>query len=153
MDDDVERAFASFHADATVEPGPEHGFNRLDQFSLTPSGLELTLSQLPNYRSALDGTFGALADPTRRAIVARLVQGPATVSELAEPFDMAMPSLMQHLKKLESAGLVSSRKKGRVRTCWAELAPLQDATKWLTSQQALWERRLDQLEAFLDENP
>jgi len=108
---------------------------------------------MPNYASALDGTFGALADPTRRAIVARLVRGPATVSELAEPFDMAMPSLLQHLGKLESVGLVSSKKKGRVRTCWAELAPLKDATEWMTSQQALWERRLDQLEALLDENP
>jgi DNA-binding transcriptional ArsR family regulator len=108
---------------------------------------------MPNCLATLDSTFGALSDPTRRAIIARLAQGPATVSELSEPFDMAMPSLLLHIKKLERAGLVTSKKTGRVRTCSAALGPLNEATQWMRSQQALWQRRLDRLEAFLDENP
>lgn len=103
--------------------------------------------------TSLDATFGALADPTRRAIVARLARGPATVSELADPFEMTMPSLLLHIQKLELAGLVGSRKVGRVRTCWAELACLGESAKWMKSQQLRWERRLDRLEALLDENP
>ncbi len=106
---------------------------------------------MPNYAAALNTTFGALSDPTRRAIVARLAEGPATVSELARPFEMSMPSLMLHLKKLEEAGLMRSRKKGRTRTCFAELEPLKEAAVWLQSQQVLWERRLDRLETLLDE--
>lgn len=105
---------------------------------------------MPNHLSA---TFGALADPTRRAVIAQLARGPATVSELAEPFDMAMPSFLLHLRKLEGAGLLRSEKVGRVRTCYAELGPLQGATAWLESQHDLWNRRLDRLEAFLDDNP
>lgn len=108
---------------------------------------------MPKCLAPLDATFGALADPTRRAIVAQLAHGPATVSELAEPFDMAMPSLLLHIRKLEQAGLVTSKKQGRVRTCRAELGPLNEAAQWMRSQQALWQRRLDRLEAFLDENP
>lgn len=100
----------------------------------------------------LDATFRALGDPTRRAVLSRLSRGPATVSELGEPFEMAMPSLMLHLKKLEETGLISSKKRGRVRTCFAELGPLEDAVAWLTSHQKLWQRRLDRLEAFLDDD-
>ena len=103
--------------------------------------------------AALDATFGALAHPTRRALIERLARGPATVSELAEPFDLAMPSLMLHIGKLEEAGLIRSHKKGRVRTCFAELEPLQETVRWAKSQRDLWNRRLDRLEAFLDENP
>ncbi len=108
---------------------------------------------MPNFLATLDSTFGALADPTRRAIVARLAEGPATVSDLAEPFDMAMPSLLLHIKKLEKAGLVTSKKTGRVRTCSAALGPLNEATQWMKSQHTLWQQRLERLEAFLDENP
>ncbi len=97
-------------------------------------------------------TFRALADPSRRALVTRLSRGSATVSELAEPFDMAMPSLLSHLRKLEQAGLIRSKKVGRVRTCFAELGPLNEAVRWMTSQRELWERRLDRLETFLDED-
>ncbi|MCR9166008.1 MAG: ArsR/SmtB family transcription factor [Nannocystaceae bacterium] len=100
----------------------------------------------------LDATFRALGDPTRRALLSRLARGPATVSELAEPFEMAMPSLMLHLRKLEEAGLIGSKKRGRVRTCFAELSHLDDAVTWLTSHQQLWQRRLDRLEAFLDDD-
>ena len=108
---------------------------------------------MPKCETALDATFGALAHPIRRALVERLAGGPATVSELAEPFDLAMPSLMLHLGKLEEAGLIRSQKKGRVRTCFAELEPLREAVRWAESQRELWNRRLDRLEAFLDENP
>lgn len=99
--------------------------------------------------AALDPVFRALADPTRRRVVERLCRGPATVSELAAPFDMALPSFVRHLRVLEDSGLVRSRKRGRVRTC--ELAPeaLGRAEHWMTEQRALWERRLDQLDDYL----
>ena len=97
----------------------------------------------------VDAVFRALADPTRRRVVERLSEGQASVSELAAPFDMALPSFLQHLGVLESSGLVSSHKTGRVRTY--SLAPqrLQEAETWLTRQRSLWERRLDQLDAYL----
>jgi DNA-binding transcriptional ArsR family regulator len=103
---------------------------------------------MPN-QYALDDVFRALADPTRRAVVARLGRGPAPVSELAGPFEMALPSFMQHLRVLEECGLVRSRKTGRVRTC--ELAPraLRKAERWMAEQRALWERRLDQLDDYV----
>jgi DNA-binding transcriptional ArsR family regulator len=95
--------------------------------------------------------FRALADPTRREVVARLSVRPASVSELAAPFDMALPSFVQHLRVLEESGLVRSKKQGRVRTY--RLAPerLRLAENWLSKQRALWERRLDQLDAYLQE--
>lgn len=94
--------------------------------------------------------FHSLADPSRRAIVARLVDGPATVSELAQPLEMALPSVLQHLKVLEESGLIRSKKVGRVRTCHIEPERLSEAEKWLTEQRALWERRLDRLDAYLE---
>ncbi|WP_300545233.1 metalloregulator ArsR/SmtB family transcription factor [Maricaulis sp.] len=106
---------------------------------------------MPNYQMHLDSTFHALADPTRRAVIARLIQGPASVSELAAPFDMALPSLMQHLKVLERGGLIRSQKEGRVRTCRVEPARLTEAQDWLAEQRALWERRLDRLDDYLKE--
>ncbi|OLF77828.1 ArsR family transcriptional regulator [Maricaulis sp. W15] len=104
---------------------------------------------MPNFQDPLDQTFHALADPTRRAIIARLVQGAASVSELAEPFDMALPSLMQHIKVLEQGGLLKSHKTGRVRTCRLDAARLGQAQDWLAEQRALWEGRLDRLDAYL----
>jgi DNA-binding transcriptional ArsR family regulator len=97
----------------------------------------------------LDRMFHALSDPSRRAMVERLVRGPASVSELARPFTMALPSLVQHLGVLESAGIVTSTKVGRVRTC--QLAPeaLTPAAKWISKQRLPAERRLDRLGAFL----
>ena len=93
--------------------------------------------------------FLALADPTRRAVVERLVAGSASVSELARPFDMALPSFTQHLAVLERAGLVASTKNGRVRTYRLAPAALELADGWLADQRRLWERRLDQLDALL----
>lgn len=98
----------------------------------------------------LDAVFGALANPTRRAVFARLARGPATVSELAAPFDMALPSFLQHLRVLEASGLVRTTKRGRVRTVEARPARLAGAAKWLEHQRSLWERRLDQLDAYLE---
>lgn len=98
---------------------------------------------------ALHGLFQALADPTRLAVLERLSEGPATVSELAEPFAMALPSFTQHLAVLEDAGLVRSRKQGRVRTCELSPKPLAQAESWLLRRRALWERRLDRLDAYL----
>ena len=106
--------------------------------------------RVPN-QAQLDHVFRALADPTRRAVLERLGRGPAPVSELAEPFDMALPSFMQHLGVLEECGLVRSRKSGRVRTCQLVPQPLKRAERWMTGQRAVWERRLDQLDDYLTE--
>lgn len=97
----------------------------------------------------LDDTFRALADPTRRAVVQALGRGPASVSELARPFEMALPSFLQHLKVLEESGLVTTAKTGRVRTCSLRREPLAAAETWLEAQRSLWTQRLDQLDAFV----
>ncbi len=97
----------------------------------------------------LDDTFRALADPTRRAVVQALGRGPASVSELARPFQMALPSFLQHLKVLEESGLVTTTKAGRVRTCSLRREPLAAAETWLEAQRSLWTQRLDQLDAFV----
>lgn len=99
--------------------------------------------------ASVDDVFRALADSTRRQVVERLSRSPASVSELAAPFDMALPSFVEHLRVLEGCGLVRSRKNGRVRTY--QLAPkrLRLAENWLSQQRVLWERRLDQLDDYL----
>ena len=101
---------------------------------------------MPKY---LDGVFGALANPTRRRVVSALSGGARTVSELAAPFDMALPSFMQHLGVLERSGVIRSKKVGRVRT--VELRPqrLRDAEHWMNAQRAGWEARLDQLDDYV----
>jgi DNA-binding transcriptional ArsR family regulator len=101
--------------------------------------------------TTLDMAFQALADPSRRAMVDRLVQGPATVSELAKPLAMSLPGVMQHLAVLEASGLVISEKIGRTRTCRIEPKVLTQAENWIAERRALWERRLDRLGQFLDE--
>jgi DNA-binding transcriptional ArsR family regulator len=93
----------------------------------------------------LDTFFGAMSDPTRRAVIERLVTGPAAVSELHAPHDIALPTFMRHLKVLEDSGLVRSEKKGRVRTVHIEAAPLAVAEDWLQKQRAMWEGRLNRL--------
>jgi DNA-binding transcriptional ArsR family regulator len=93
--------------------------------------------------------FHALSDPSRRAMVERLVRGPASVSELARPFDMALPTVVQHLNVLESAGIVSSSKLGRVRTYQLEPGALSSATEWIRRQRLPVERRLDRLDSYL----
>ncbi|WP_344862891.1 metalloregulator ArsR/SmtB family transcription factor [Planomonospora alba] len=104
---------------------------------------------MPKEQERLDQVFQALADPTRRKVIERLVSGPAATSELAEPFDMALPSFTQHLAVLERAGLVTSAKQGRVRTYRLSRAGLEAADGWLAEQRRLWERRLDQFDHFV----
>jgi len=99
----------------------------------------------------LDKTFAALADPARRAMVERLVAGPASVSELARPLPMSLPAVMLHLKVLEDSGLVTSQKVGRVRTCRIDPKMLSQAETWVAERRAMWERNLGQLGAFLDQ--
>jgi len=98
----------------------------------------------------LTHVFRALTDPTRRAVLERLTRGPAAVSELAQPFKMALPSFVQHLGVLEDCGLVLSNKKGRVRTYALAPQPLKAAENWLSAQRLEWERRLDALDDFLE---
>ena len=100
----------------------------------------------------LDKTFAALADPARRAMVERLASGPASVSELAAPLPMSLAGAMLHLKVLEESGLVISEKKGRVRTCRIDPMALSQAERWVAERRAMWERKLDRLEKFLEED-
>jgi DNA-binding transcriptional ArsR family regulator len=102
-----------------------------------------------NYQ--LDKTFAALADPARRSMVERLVQGPASVSELGRPLPMSLPAVLLHLKVLEQSGLVKSEKVGRVRTCRIEPQMLSQAEQWVAERRAMWERNLDRLGLYLDE--
>lgn len=105
-----------------------------------------------NKSAALDRVFQALADPTRRAMVERLSRSPASVSELAKPLAMSLPSVMQHLQLLEASGLVRSEKVGRVRTCRIEAAALRKAEQWIIERRKSWERRLDRLGEYLAEH-
>ena len=100
----------------------------------------------------LDPVFQALADPTRRMIVDRLTRGPASVSTLAAPLAMSLPAVLQHLRVLETSGLVHSEKVGRVRTCRIEPLALQTAERWITERRMTWERRFDRLGDYLAEN-
>jgi DNA-binding transcriptional ArsR family regulator len=102
---------------------------------------------MPNKQ--LTRVFHALTDPTRRAVLERLTRGPGAVKELAQPFNMALPSFVQHLGVLEDCGLVRSTKQGRVRTYTLAPRPLKAAEDWLSAQRILWERRLDSLDDFL----
>jgi DNA-binding transcriptional ArsR family regulator len=98
----------------------------------------------------LDRTFSALADPTRRTILVRLSRGPASISELAKPFDISLPGVMKHVRILEEANLVTSEKSGRIRECRLGPEHMDDATRWIEVQRRRWERRLDRLEAAIE---
>ena len=104
---------------------------------------------MANQSPHLDQVFAALADPTRRAIVMRLCAGEASVGELADPSDMALPILMKHINVLETSGLVQSEKSGRVRTCRLSPNALLGAEDWFQQQRAIWEARLDRFEAYV----
>jgi DNA-binding transcriptional ArsR family regulator len=99
----------------------------------------------------LSGTFAALADPTRRAILARLALGETSVTELAEPFDMSLPGISKHLKVLERAGLIARGREAQWRPCRLEAGPLKDAADWLEHYRHFWEQSFDRLEDYLDE--
>lgn len=110
----------------------------------------MILSQMANQSTQLTDVFYALADPTRRAIVGVLGRGPATVSALAAPFEMALPSFMKHLSVLERSGVIRSSKLGRVRTCELRPKALSQAERWITEQRAVWEARTDRMAAFAE---
>jgi DNA-binding transcriptional ArsR family regulator len=97
----------------------------------------------------LDATFAALADPTRRAIVARLAAGDATVNELAQPFDLSLPGISKHLKVLERSGLISRRRQAQFRPCHLERQALDAAVDWIEANRRLWSERFDQLDDHL----
>ena len=99
----------------------------------------------------LTATLSALADPTRRAILARLASGEASVTELAEPFDMSLPAVSKHLKVLERAGLIGRNREAQWRRCRLEASPLRDVSQWIDQYREFWEERLDRLEAYLAE--
>lgn len=99
----------------------------------------------------LSATFGALADPTRRAILARLSEGEASVQELAKPFSMTMPAISKHLKVLETAGLIVRGRQAQFRPCRLDVKPLKDAVDWLEEHRKEWEQRFDRLEAYLEQ--
>jgi DNA-binding transcriptional ArsR family regulator len=98
----------------------------------------------------LDLTFGALADTTRRAILDRLVQGEATVGELAQPFDISRPAISKHLRVLEKAGLVNRARDGRVSRCGLDASPMRDAADWADRYRRFWDTQLDQLVQYLE---
>ena len=102
-----------------------------------------------NYHDSLDLAFQALADGTRRAMLARLAKGPVSVSALAQPLDISLPAVMQHLSVLEHAGLVRSEKAGRVRTCRIEPVGMTLAEQWLNERRHDWEQRFDRLDDYL----
>ena len=106
--------------------------------------------RMANNKHTLDNVFSALSDPTRRAVVMRLCEGEASVGELAKPFDMALPSLMKHIRILENSGLLVSQKTGRVRTCSLQTEALETIEVWLTAQREIWEQRLDRLEIYVE---
>jgi DNA-binding transcriptional ArsR family regulator len=106
-----------------------------------------------NQTPSLDRVFQALADPTRRVMVERLSRGPASVSQLAEPFAMSLAAVVQHVHVLEASGLVRSEKIGRVRTCHIEPAALAPAEEWIAERKTTWQRRLDRLGDYLADYP
>ncbi|MBZ5644018.1 MAG: metalloregulator ArsR/SmtB family transcription factor [Acidobacteriia bacterium] len=105
-----------------------------------------------NYNRRLDATFGALADPTRRAILMALMRGQSSVSELARPHRMSLPAVMKHLGVLQRAGLVSQKKIGRSRRCRLVARPLKNAEAWIAQYRAFWEKQLDSLDRYLMES-
>jgi len=122
-------------------PAPERYLS--DYLTIFP--IATILKHMPNHPGELDRVFRALSDPSRRSMVERLARGPASVSQLAEPFDMSLAAVVQHLGVLEEAGIVVSEKVGRVRTCRLETGGLRQAEDWLGGQRTAWERRLDRL--------
>jgi DNA-binding transcriptional ArsR family regulator len=116
---------------------------------LTIAPVKQILKYVPNQLGSLDQVFQALADPTRRSMVERLVRGPASVTELARPQAMSLPAAMQHLQVLQDCGLVRSAKVGRVRTCHLEPDVLRAAESWIAAQRTAGESRLDRLGEYL----
>lgn len=108
---------------------------------------------MAKHSDSLSKTFHALSDATRRAVLARLVEGPAAVKELAEPFEIGLPAFLKHVKTLEEGGLLTTRKSGRVRVCALSAAGLSAAETWLGAQRRLWEAQADRLATFVETDP
>ncbi len=106
---------------------------------------------MANHGTTLDAAYHALSDATRRAVIERLVAGPATISELAEPHAITLPTFMKHFRVLEDSGLVRSEKRGRVRTCYLEPLALRSAEAWFSQQRRRMERKLDRLASLAEE--
>lgn len=135
---------------AAKSPKSEVSFNYLATWItlyLTRADTSPIVSQMDNQ---LDTFFAAMADPTRRAVIERLAQGPASVTDLHDPGAMALPSFLKHVNRLESAGLIRSEKTGRTRILNIEAAPLAQAEDWLARQRRLWEGKLDRLQALAE---
>jgi DNA-binding transcriptional ArsR family regulator len=109
-------------------------------------------SEMRTAATGLDMTFSALADPTRRAMLARLSRGPASVSELGAPHEMSLPAVSKHVRVLEHAGLIARRKIGRTQVCQLLPSPMKTAAEWIETYRSFWETQLDSLENFLVEN-
>jgi DNA-binding transcriptional ArsR family regulator len=109
------------------------------------------LKPMLEHHSPVDRVFHALGDPARRAIVERLSRGPASVSELAEPFEITLAAVVQHIQVLEQSGVITTKKEGRVRTCRLDSQGLATAEAWIAQRRAAWEKKLDRLGALLDE--
>jgi DNA-binding transcriptional ArsR family regulator len=105
-----------------------------------------------NNTAALDATFGALADPTRRAILATLMLGQSSISEIARPHRMSLPAVMKHLRVLEHAGLVTQKKSGRIRHCQLSAEPLKNAEQWIAQYRMFWENQFAALDRYLAED-
>jgi DNA-binding transcriptional ArsR family regulator len=112
-----------------------------------------TPQTIPSGSSDVGAVFAALADPTRRAILDRLAGGPATVGELAAPFEMSLPAVSRHLKVLESAGLLERRVVGRTHHCRAVPAPMRAAADWIEQRSAFWDRALESLRDYVEHSP
>jgi len=121
------------------------------EFRLTSEGRGVIVNLMVKYPTTLDSTFGALADPTRRAILASLMLGQASITELAKPHRMSLPAVMKHVRVLEEAGLVSQNKIGRTRRCQLAAQPLQEAEQWLSRYQVFWEGTFDSLGRYLSQ--
>jgi DNA-binding transcriptional ArsR family regulator len=111
----------------------------------------MILKQMLNQSAQLDLMFQALADPSRRAMLDRMCKGPASVSDLAVPFEMSLPAVLQHLQVLEQSGLVKTEKVGRVRTCSVETKALRSVEQWVSARRTMWEARFDRLGVYLAE--
>jgi DNA-binding transcriptional ArsR family regulator len=126
-------------------------FPRFTEFSLDIARGPPILNRVVKYKRSLDTTFAALADPTRRGILAALTQGQASVSDLAKPYCMSLPAVMKHLRVLTQAGLVSQEKTGRVRRCRLAGESLRQAADWLARYRVFWETQFDSLDRYLKE--
>lgn len=128
---------------------PDEKLSKLTKFSLAQPTDRAIVSDMAKHDPDLSLLFHALADPTRRSILTRLAEGPARVTDLAGPTGLRLPTVMRHLSVLEEAGLIATSKDGRIRTCAVVPEALDPVRTWLDEQRAIWEARLDRLDAFV----